>query len=110
MDETKYAMGFTYSAKVVILQENITNFKTINGSREWVLQIDLISIYSQIIPPFFIFKGRQHTESLQEEAVEAVGDCAIGISENGWLNQQLSMAWLRHFKQHTRRLEVQQAN
>ena len=37
MDETKYAMGFTYSAKVVILQENITNFKTINGSREWVL-------------------------------------------------------------------------
>jgi len=34
MDETSYAMGFAYSAKVVILQGNITNFKTVDGSRE----------------------------------------------------------------------------
>ena len=64
MDETGYAIGFTYSTKVVILQGNITNFKTVDGSREWVLQINSISMYSQIIPPFFIFKGHQHTESL----------------------------------------------
>ena len=87
MDETGYAMGFAYSAKVVILQGNITNFKTVDGSREWVSQIDSIGMYSQIIPPFFIFKGRQYIESLWQEAVEAVGDCAIGMSENGWSNQ-----------------------
>jgi hypothetical protein len=92
MDETGYTIGFAYSAKVVILQGNITNFKTVDGSREWVLQINSISIYSQIIPPFFVFKGHQYTESLWQEAVEAVGDCTIGISENGWSNQQLGMA------------------
>jgi len=36
MDKTGYAIGFAYSAKVVILRGNIINFKTINGSREWV--------------------------------------------------------------------------
>ena len=57
MDETGYAIGFAYSAKVVILQDNITNFKTVDGSREWVSQINSIGMYGQIIPPFFIFKG-----------------------------------------------------
>jgi len=58
MDETGYAIGFAYGAKVVILRGNIINFKTIDGSREWVSQINLISIYRQTIPPFIIFKGR----------------------------------------------------
>jgi len=64
MDKTGYAIGFAYSAKVVILRGNIINFKTINGSREWVLQINIISIYRQIILPFIIFKGRQYIENL----------------------------------------------
>ena len=29
-----YAIGFTYSAKVVILRGNMSNFKTINGLKE----------------------------------------------------------------------------
>jgi len=45
MDKTGYAIGFAYGAKVVILRGNIINFKTINGSREWVSQINLIGIY-----------------------------------------------------------------
>ena len=31
MDKTGYAIGFIYSAKVVILKGNIINFKTIDG-------------------------------------------------------------------------------
>ena len=58
MDKTGYAMGFAYGVKVVILRGNIINFKTINGSREWVSQINLIGIHRQTIPPFIIFKGR----------------------------------------------------
>jgi hypothetical protein len=58
MDETGYAMGFAHSAKVVVLRGNIINFKTIDGSREWVSQIDSIGMQGGIIPPFIIFKGR----------------------------------------------------
>jgi len=31
MDETGYAIGFAYSAKIVVLKGNIINFKTIDG-------------------------------------------------------------------------------
>ena len=34
MDKTGYAIGFTYSAKVVVLRGSFVNFKTINGLRE----------------------------------------------------------------------------
>ena len=86
MDKTGYTIGFTYSAKVVILYGNISNFKTINGLKEWVSQIDVIGIHRQTIPLFIIFKGRQHTDLLWQETVRAVGKYSIGITENGWLN------------------------
>ena len=34
MDKTGYAIGFVYSAKVVVLRGDIINFKIIDGSRE----------------------------------------------------------------------------
>ena len=34
MDKTGYAIGFAYSAKVVVLRGNVINFKIINSSRE----------------------------------------------------------------------------
>jgi len=64
MDKTGYAIGFTYSAKVVILRGNISNFKTINGLKEWVGQINAISIHRQTILLFIIFKGRQYIDLL----------------------------------------------
>ena len=57
-------MGLAFAAKVVILRGRIINFKTINGNREWVTQINLISMHRQIIPPFIIFKGKQYTDLL----------------------------------------------
>lgn len=58
MDETGYAMGFAYGAKVVILRCNMSNFKTIDGLKEWVSQINAIGMHGQTIPLFIIFKGR----------------------------------------------------
>lgn len=64
MDETGTLMGYAYSAKVVILRGRATNFKTIDGSREWVSQIDCIGMGGTTIPPFIVFKGRVHTEKM----------------------------------------------
>ena len=107
MDKTSYAIGFTYSAKVVVLRGSIINFKIIDGFREWVSQIDLIGMYRQTIPLFIIFKGRQYIESLQQEVEEAVGECTLVINENGWSNQELGVWWLEYFEQYTRQTEVQ---
>ncbi|OCK99192.1 uncharacterized protein K441DRAFT_733820 [Cenococcum geophilum 1.58] len=58
------------------------------------------------IPPFLVFKGHTHTERMWEEAREALGDCAIGLSENSWSNQEIGLKWLKHFKHYTRRTKV----
>ena len=78
-----FVMGLAFTAKVVILKGRVINFKTINGNREWVTQVDAIGIYRQMIPPFIIFKRQQYTDSLWETAEEAVDNCLIGITENG---------------------------
>ena len=77
-----FIISLAFSAKVVILRGRIINFKTVDSNREWVTQVDAIGIYRQTIPPFIIFKGWQHTDSLWENAEEAIGDCSIGMTEN----------------------------
>ena len=89
-----YAMGLAFAAKVVILRGRIINFKTINGNREQVIQIDLIGMHRQIIPLFIIFKGKQYIDLLWETVEEAVGKYLIGITENGWLNKEMGLKWL----------------
>ncbi|OCK92091.1 uncharacterized protein K441DRAFT_572261, partial [Cenococcum geophilum 1.58] len=64
MDKTSTLMGYIYSAKVVILRGRATNFKTINGSREWVSQINCIGIGGTTIPPFIVFKGYIYTKKM----------------------------------------------
>jgi hypothetical protein len=63
-------------------------------------------MHGQTILPFIIFKGKQYTESLWQSAEEAVGECTLGISDNGWLNYKIGIEWLKHFKRHTRRIEA----
>jgi len=75
-------MGLAFAVKVVILRGRIINFKTINGNREWVTQINSIGMHRQIIPPFIIFKGKQYTDLLWETVKEAIGEYLIGITEN----------------------------
>ena len=84
----------------------MSNFKTINGLKEWVNQINVINMHGQTIPLFIIFKGRQYTDLLWQKATRAIGECFIGITENGQLNQEVGMEWLRHFKYHTQHTKV----
>ena len=58
-------------------------------------------MHGQIIPPFIIFKGKQHINILWETAEEAIGECLIGITENSWLNEEMGLKWLQHFKHYT---------
>ena len=64
MDKTSTLMGYIYSAKVVILRGRATNFKTVNGSKEWVLQINYIGIAGTTILPFIVFKGYIYTKRI----------------------------------------------
>jgi len=102
MDETGFSMGLAYGARVVIYQDYRNSFKTVDGSREWVTQIDSICTNGSTIPPFLVFKGKQHTQAMWEEALASVGECTIGLTENGWSNAEVGFEWLKHFERHSK--------
>ncbi len=64
MDETGYAMGLALSVKVVVLRGRKQAFKTVDGLREWVSQVNCIGMGGKTILPYIIFKGKQHTDRL----------------------------------------------
>jgi hypothetical protein len=46
--------------------------------------------------PFLIFAGKYHLSAWYEEA-EIPRDWAIAVSDNGWINNELGVDWLKHF-------------
>jgi hypothetical protein len=97
-DETGFQMGIGGSIKVVTASER--RLKPIGvqpGDREWATLIAGINAMGWIIPPFFIFKAKNHDRSWYHNPK----DWRIGVSENGWTTNELGLKWLSHFIQHT---------
>ena len=59
-----------------------------------------------IIPHFIVFNGHIYNKGMWEDARETLGDCLIGLSKNGWLNQEIGLKWLKYFKYYTWRTKV----
>jgi hypothetical protein len=97
-DETGFQMGIGGSVKVVTASER--RLKPIGvqpGGREWATLIAGINTMGWMIPPFFIFKAKNHDRCWYHNPK----DWRIGVSENGWTTNELGIEWLRHFIQHT---------
>ena len=60
MDEKGCMMGVIGKCKVIVSQHKRKQYITQCGSREWVSLIECISTTSRLLPPWFIFKGKQH--------------------------------------------------
>jgi hypothetical protein len=105
-DETGFQMGVIGSMKVVTGAERRTRpTLTQPGNREWVTVIQSICAAGYATPPFIIYKGRVHISAWYEEAGIPY-DWKISVSENGWTNNALGLAWLKHFDDHTKTRQV----
>lgn len=67
------------------------------GDREWATLIAGINAIGWMVPPFFIFKAKNHDRAWYYNPK----DWRIAVSDNGWTTNQLGLAWLRHFIHHT---------
>jgi hypothetical protein len=100
-DEAGFLMGKITPRLVVTSSERRGQAKAIQpGNREWVTIIQGINATRWAIPPFVIFAGKHHL-SAWYESDDIPGDWAIAVSENGWTNNDLGVAWLKHFIKHT---------
>ena len=97
-DETGFQMGVGGSVKVVTASERRLKPLGIQpGDREWATLIASINAKGWIVPPFFIFKAKHHDQAWYHNPQE----WRIGVSSNGWTTNELGIAWLQHFIQHT---------
>ena len=72
------------------------------GDREWVTLIAAINAVGWVIPPFIIFKAKNHDQAWYHNP----WDWRIGVSDNGWTTNELGLAWLQHFIKHTEAKKV----
>ena len=100
-DETGFMMGKISAQLVVTGSERRGRSKAIQpGNREWVTVIQGINAAGWAIPPFIIFAGQYHLSAWYQEDIPR--DWRITLSENGWTTNELGVAWLEHFIEHTK--------
>jgi hypothetical protein len=99
-DETGFQIGVISTAKVITGANRGKPISVQPGNREWVTVIDCISSYGHRVPPVIIFEGKVHQSTWYSETLPL--DWVIGVSENGWTDNELGLTWLREvFQKHT---------
>ncbi|KAB2098612.1 hypothetical protein AG0111_0g13157 [Alternaria gaisen] len=101
-DEAGFLMGKITTQLVVTASERRGRPKAVEpGNREWVTLIAAINAAGWAVPPFLVFAGQYHLSAWYEEA-EIPRDWVIAVSDNGWTNNELGVAWIKHFDAHTK--------
>jgi hypothetical protein len=98
-DETGFQIGVGGSIKVVTASElRLNPIGRQPGDREWVTLIAAVNAGGWLVPPFFIFKGKTHNQSWYHNNPK---DWRIAVTDNGWTTNEVGVAWLQHFIEHT---------
>ena len=101
-DETGFMMGVITSQLVITGRERRGKRKALQPvNREWTTVINSISAAGWSLPPFIIFKGKQHINTWYDDPA-GIEDWVIGVSANGWTTNEHGVAWLKHFDAHTK--------
>jgi len=91
MDEKGFMQGVIAKLRVMISKYEKKAHMTQCGNREWVSLIECISMDGRVLKPWIIFKGK-----VQQKAwFEVLKEGHIAVSENGWTDNELGLAWIR---------------
>ena len=91
MDEKGFLQGFIPKLKVMINKNEKKAYVTQPGNREWVSLIECISMDGRRLSPWVIFKAKQ----LQRAWYQVFKEGEITISDNGWTDNSIGLAWLQ---------------
>jgi len=101
-NKTGFQIGVIRSMKVVTGSKRHAQPKLIQpGDQEWVTIIQSIYTTRYATPPFIIYKGRVHISAWYKET-SIPRNWKLSVSKNGWTNNELRVAWLKHFNAHTK--------
>lgn len=100
-DETGFALGVTATMRVITSSDKARPNLVQPGDREWVTCIETICADGHVLPPYVIFKGKNHQASWYK-TFQLPPDWAIGVSPKGWTTNEHGIHWLKtHFERLT---------
>jgi hypothetical protein len=99
MDEKGVMMGVIAKCRAIVSRSNRAAYMTQCGNREWVSLLECISLSNRYTSPWIIFKAKAQ----QKQWFKALKSSHIFLSENGWTDDELGVAWLKEcFESETR--------
>jgi hypothetical protein len=101
MDETGFQIGVGKD-QMVVTKRKRAHYFSLPTNRESATAVEAISAAGRVIPVFLILSGMMHMANWYW-LKELDKDTVIGTSPTGYSNDELSMAWIRHFETHTRK-------
>lgn len=98
-DETGFMMGVSTTAKVITSADTLGRAILLQpGNREWTTSIETINALGWTIPSFIILAGKVHQSGWYRDLPPGT---EIGVSDNGWTNDELGVQYIKHFNTHT---------
>ena len=91
MNEKGFMQGIIAKLRVMISKYEKKAHMTQCDNREWVSLIECISMNERVLKPWIIFKGKVQ----QKVWYEVLKEGHIAVSENDWIDNELSLAWIR---------------
>jgi hypothetical protein len=104
-NESSFLIGKISSQLVVTGSEKPRKRKKLQPSdRKWVTLVQGVGATGKRIPPFLIFAGKVLISNWFTEDLPR--DWVIQVSPTGWTNNDLALAWLKHFNSHAKPVGV----
>ena len=95
MDESGFFCGVTKSSYVVIERGMKRAFVNNPLNRDWITSVEAISADGRVLPPLLIMAGKVHLQGWYQQQLP--GDYRIGVTDNGYVNNEFGLQWLRFF-------------
>jgi len=96
-DETGFRIGIGHDQWIITRDPNRQAYLGSSTSRELTTVCETISADGHVLPPMIIVPGIIHQEYWYTET-DLPDDYLIGVSDTGYSNDYLTIAWLKHFE------------
>lgn len=101
-DETGFRIGVGRSRKIVTLNPIRRAFLPSSTNRDYITAVEAVSGIGNSIASMLILKGSLFMEKWYQGLED---DVLVGLSETGYINDQLALHWIQHFEAESKKTQ-----
>jgi hypothetical protein len=102
MDETGFRIGIGKGYYILIEHPEQVYSLLMASNRESLMVVELISVASEVVPTMLVIVAKTHQAAWFESLYN---DTLVGVVDTGYMNDELMLAWIAHFKKHSARYQ-----